>query len=335
MTNTERATVRSVAAEAGVSVATVSYVLRGVDKRIPPDTQSRVRAIAEKQGYQPNRAAQAMRTGRNGLVALSLRMLSDPWSLSTADAVGDAAQVKGLNAVILTGRQWWEGVEAMRPDVAYVDGLTNDPLEAERVEKLVASGQRLVIFSHTALEPAGFDVVHSDPGSTMRELADVVTRHTRDVAFLIPASYRESEPERFSGYAEAVRDGVIAADRTYVYDGSRLSAFRTALTILREDNRPRAIMCNTDYAALAVIQAAHLLGIEVPRDLVVTGFGDSTEAELAIPSLTTAGPEDFHRKQAEIIVDAATSRRALGETHRLPWIVQERDSTQNGQELPA
>lgn len=323
-----RPTLRSVAEAAGVSIATVSLVLRGKGA-IPAATADRVRDAAERLGYRPNRAAQAMKTGRTGIVLLSLTMVTDPWSVSVADAVGEAAARRGLVALTQGPKDWFETIAAVQPDVAYVDSPPPGRHTLTRLERLVERGQRTVVFSDE-LEPAGYDVVRSDGAPGVGLVLGAVLPHTDDVAYLRPlpaGGPSRTQGVRHRAYLDAVASGAVARDRTVDYDGSRTSAFRAALTLLTGPDRPGAVVANTDYAALAALAAAQYAGLRVPDDLLVAGLGNSREAADSTPSLTSAGPVDFFARQAALILDAAAARPGPGRLHPFSWHLHERAST--------
>ncbi|QIK71633.1 LacI family transcriptional regulator [Propioniciclava coleopterorum] len=324
-----RSTLRSVAEAAGVSAATVSLVLRDKPHAIPTSTVDRVRRAAAEQGYRPNRAAQAMRTGRTGLVLLSLRMMTDPWALAVADTIGEAAEGSGATALVQSRGDWFDTVLRLQPDVAYLDSPTPGAETARRLAELVARGQRLVVFSDT-LAADGFDVIRSDAAPGTALVLDAILPHTGDVAYLRPTvggAVHPSQAARHDAYAAAVTAGRVERDRTTDYDGSRTSAFGAALRLLSSPGRPAAILGNTDYAALAALQAAQYLGLRVPDDVMVAGLGNTAEAAQAAPALTTAGPEDFFARQAAIVLDAASRDAGTGTLHTFPWRLYPRRST--------
>lgn len=134
-----RPTLRMVAERAGVSIATVSYVFSGRSgaasgSGVAAETSARVLAAAEELNYRPNRAARAVRTGRSGMVQLSLNMLSDPWSLAVADAVNIEADRRGLTTLILASGDWYRALDRVESDVAYLDGLGDDDEARDRVQ---------------------------------------------------------------------------------------------------------------------------------------------------------------------------------------------------------
>ncbi|BCW51412.1 LacI family DNA-binding transcriptional regulator [Arthrobacter sp. StoSoilB13] len=160
-----RPTIRMVAELAGVSTATVSYVLSGrrgdAGPGVSDPTAEKVKAVAERLGYRPNQAARAIRTGRTNTVILSLTMLSDPWSLSVIEAVQKAAAPLGITPMILGDADWVKVLGTHNADAVFVDAVRPDQRDALR--KLAEHGTTLVVFDE-GLEPDGFDVIRSIAG---------------------------------------------------------------------------------------------------------------------------------------------------------------------------
>lgn len=318
-----RPTIRTVAEAVGVSTATVSYVLGG-KPGIPKETAERVFAAVRQLGYRPNRAAQSMRTGRSGLILLSLRMLSDPWALSVSGSVGQQARAAGLMPLILGDGDWADAVLQLDPDVAYLDSPELEPRHEELLAGLVARGQRMVVFSEV-LQPNGFDVIRSPALHGAELVLEHLLSLTDNVVCLASRDNLRAGAtpiSRLRPYRQALAAGRIRDGRIEEFDGTPPDALRVAISILRRDDRPQAIHALTDYVGLAVIQAAQSLGLVVGRDLLVTGLGSSLGAAAAIPSLTTAGPEDFFERQAALLIEA--SQRPApgpgeGRVHEFPW----------------
>lgn len=327
---------KAVAQEAGVSTATVSYVLSGRaggGPGISEATVARVHEAVQRLGYRPNTSARAIRTGRTGLIHLSLHMLSDPWSLAVAAAVNEAANAEGLTTMILADGDWSSALAAQRADVAYIDGIGADRREAERrLASLVASGQKLVVFDEW-LEPDGFDVIRSDalPGCRLA-VEHLLERHVDIGCLTTRNSFRSDGRTRYSEYRDALaRRGLpVREDRVAFFEDTQASAFTAAVELLSRDDRPTAIYATTDFAAIAVVNAAHRLGLRVPHDVAVIGVGNTPDARLIEPALSTVGPLDFYRRQAQIIVDRALEKPAEsadGELHSFAWSLIAREST--------
>ena len=326
-----RPTLRMVAERAGVSIATVSYVFSGRSgaasgSGVAAETSARVLAAAEELNYRPNRAARAVRTGRSGMVQLSLNMLSDPWSLAVADAVNIEADRRGLTTLILASGDWYRALDRVESDVAYLDGLGDDDEARDRVRDLAARGQRLVVFDER-LEADGFDVIRSEalPGCELA-MAHLLERHTA-IGCLTGVSARRRalrQRTRYSVYIESMAArGLTHEDRwTQEFSETQGSAFEAAVRLLTGERRPTAIYATTDFAGIAAINAAQMLGLSVPHDVSIVGVGNTPRARDVGPTLTTVGPTDFYRRQARIIVDRAIAGDSDPyRVHEFPWVL--------------
>src|SRR5579871_5713214 len=94
------ATIREVAAKAGVSIATVSYVLNG-SRRVRPQTEQRVLWAARELGYAPNLAAKSLVSGRSSIVGLVVPDIGNPFFPEITKAFQEAAGMAGLEAMVM------------------------------------------------------------------------------------------------------------------------------------------------------------------------------------------------------------------------------------------
>lgn len=320
-----RPTLRMVADLAGVSTATVSYVFSGRsggDSGVAVPTAKRVLEAAEQLNYRPNRAARTIRTGRSGTVQLSLHMLSDPWSLAVAAAVNEEANRHGLTTLILADGDWYAALDRVESDVAYLDRAVDTDDGKRKLQALVERGQRLVVFSET-LEPDGYDVIRSDAMPGCYLAMDHLLEHHAAVGCLVSErAVRSPEHSRYAPYLERMREHGLPINpaHTASYGGTQASAFTAAVALLSQKHRPTAVYETTDFAAIAAINAAHMLGLRVPHDVAVIGVGNTPDAQAVGPTLTTVGPTDFYVHQAEIIVARALEPAAdTPRLHDFTW----------------
>ena len=326
-----RPTLKTVAREAGVSTTTVSFVLSGRDAGISEATAQRVHEAVKRLGYYPNSSARAVRTGRTGLVMLSLNMLSDPWSLALAAAANTAAKEAGLTSMILADGDWFSALELQRADVAYI-GLGPDlAADQQRLATMVGRGQKVVVFDDL-LDPKGFDVIRSKslPGCRIA-MEHLLERHT-DIACLTSRVNANNSPSRLTVYRDAMAAAglEVREDRVGVYEETQAEAYAVALDLLSSPEQPTALYATTDFAAIAAINAAHRLGIRVPQDVAIIGVGNTPDAGLTEPSLSTVGPVDQFERIADIIVKRALEgpgEVGEGTLHELDWSLIEREST--------
>ncbi|WP_427017519.1 LacI family DNA-binding transcriptional regulator [Pseudarthrobacter sp. P1] len=326
-----RPTIKLVASEAGVSTATVSYVLSGrpgsaSGPGVSAGTIERVQAAAQKLGYRPNQAARTIRTGKTNLMVLSLTLLSDPWSLSVSRAVSAAAQRKGITSMILADADWRTALANQNADVVFIDdaGLDGD---AELLAEM-AQRQKLVVFSET-LEPNGFDVIRSVTGLTYSLAVDHLARtHRRIGCLTYPRARAGGRSVRYGAYVDGLERAGIAFREDYVAEfvPDPISAFEAAMTLLQRPDRPTAIYAIADYAAIAVVHAAQRLQLRVPEDVAVMGVGNTMEGELMTPSLSTVGPVDFFDRLADFLLSRAEGTAEAPQVLEFPWRLFVRDS---------
>lgn len=324
-----RPTMKDVAEHAGVSVATVSYVLSGRTGGGPgvrPETVDAVTRAARTIGYTANQAARTVRTGRSNLALLSLTMLADPWCQSVSAAVNLAAARAGLRALVLADGDWADLLAGYPVDVAFIDGA--GPEDRDRLRALARRGLRLVVFSDD-LDPDGFDVIRSPalPGCALA-VEHLLQRHTR-IGCLASGSERRPT-RRLEPYRRGLDSAgvaVLPGDVAY-FDQDPSSAFGAALRLLDRPDRPTAVYATTDFAAIAAVNAAHQLGLTVPHDVAIIGAGNADECERTSPTLTSVGPVDFFTGLGDLLVRIAQDPAAHEpRRHDHPWTLHPRGST--------
>jgi LacI family transcriptional regulator len=326
-----RPTQRDIAERAGVSTATVSYVLSGRSgaKPPPPETRERVlRAVAET-GYQLDQAGRSLRRQRTDVVALMYPAPSSPWSDRLAEELQVAAAERGFAVValpVITSASAPAILRILRQ--RYIDGavlLPDCPLDGPELTALAVQGRSLVVFDDH-LEPAGFDVVRQNRANACRAAIErLITAGHRRIAFLAHAddhgdpladvklrSYRDGLAARgIAEHPELVR---AVAD-------SRSDAYAAVRDLLRLPDPPTALLSASDRAAIDGIWAARDLGVTVPGRLAVIGIGNIPEGLMISPALTTVGAAalDFSREVARLFerldAGAALPGRELGS----PW----------------
>ncbi|MFK0001651.1 LacI family DNA-binding transcriptional regulator [Paenarthrobacter sp. NPDC090522] len=325
-----RPTIRMVAELAGVSTATVSYVMSGRrgdgGPGVSDPTAEKVKAAAERLGYRPNQAARAIRTGRTNTVILSLTMLSDPWSLSVIEAVQRAAEPLGITPMILGDADWVKVLGTHNADAVFVDAVREDQTAALR--KLAGHGTTLVVFNE-ALEPEGFDVIRSIAEPGCRMAVEHLLHGHRRIACLTPATAAgTSGGSRYRAYSEALAAAGIDERDDYVglFDGTTSGAFAATTKLLGLPDRPTAIYATTDFAAVSAINAAQRLGLAVGQDVDIIGVGNTVEGERMSPSLSTVGPVDFFDKLARLLLQRATGAGDAPTVLDFPWHLFVRES---------
>ncbi|HEV7168509.1 MAG TPA: LacI family DNA-binding transcriptional regulator [Micrococcaceae bacterium] len=346
-------TIRDVAAKAGVSLTTVSYVLSGRvggTTRISKPTEDRVRAAVRELGYVANRAAQGMRRGKTDMVAVSVGDLERPWDRALASAAARILPQQGYQPVILLGDlAWRDFMLAGGADGLILGYISENSRQDHTMKELARRGVPQVVVSQT-MQPQGFDVLAPEPEQGFADaMAYLTGRHARIGCLRRSEGGPErGRPSRYSRYVQGLKRAGLRVDQALVRTSlhQRHRAHQVALELLGLDDPPTALLCTDDMEALAAARAAARLGIRIPEDLEIIGAGNSVEGQEADPALSTVGPEPIFDEVVHMLVrrlarldDAdgdggysggGFSGVAEGERRPAPWRLHHRGTTVAG-----
>jgi DNA-binding LacI/PurR family transcriptional regulator len=213
-------------------------------------------------------------------------------------------------------------------DGAIIDSAT---IMADDLTPLMQANVALVVISNHLTAGPGFDVVRTTEAEASFEAAlYLLDRGHRRIAFLGHSDARWPHYERFSSYLRALESRGIPIDDGLIRGGagSREQSHAAAMELLRLPNRPAAILAASDIGAISVIWAARDLGLRVPEDVAVMGFGNIPEGEIVRPSLTTVGPVHLQFGDVAELLFSRLKGEAppAGRVHHHPWALIRRGS---------
>jgi LacI family transcriptional regulator len=281
-----RPTISDVAREAGVSIATVSRVMRRNDS-VSPALAERVREAAERLGYRPSPVARGLALGESRMIGVFVPQLSNPYFHLTLKAIAGGTNEDGYRLLVQESDDVTED-EAEIVDTLYrhADGviMLAPRMPDEQLRVLVDQHPRLVCAGRMALS-AGIPSVATDCHSAMLDMARTLARlGHRKVAFVSGRHESWYNMERWRAVQRAAEFGIEAVR---VQGGYSVEEGRAA-TDRALEHEPTAIMASNDLAAIGVLSRLRELGISVPEAISVTGFDDIPFAAHSDPPLTTA-----------------------------------------------
>lgn len=289
------ATIKDVASRAGVSTATVSYVLNGTGT-VTVETRRRVMEAVAELDYQPNHAARSLRTRSRtiGLVLPALAdRLADPAVAEIVAGLAQAAAARGyylLLASLGPGEQA-QALEARLARSGRVDGLVLLDMRADdgRAGALRAGGVPAV-YAGPELPEAGGPHVALDLEAGARAAAQhlVALGHRRVALIALPSELADSEPF-YQGYTAALEAAGIEPDPTLIVEAgaSQDDGFAAMQELLGMPEAPTAVLAASDALAFGAMHALRDAGRDVGRDVSLVGCGDVPLAAHTHPPLTT------------------------------------------------
>jgi len=305
-------TIRDVAREAGVSVATASRVLNGKDI-VRPLTRDRILSVMAELGFSPSPAARRLSLGRTLTIGVVVSFLTRPQA---------AERLRGVDAVLADSEfdLVIYNVESVQKRDHYLETLATSqradgllvmslPPAPGTTETLGASPVPVVFIDvHTPSVDRLPRVVGDDVRGGSLAARHLLDLGHRSIAFIgdalaDPFGFTSSR-DRERGFREELASAGIEVPADWIGHGAhgRYEARDLARRMLTSEHRPTAIFTASDTQALGVIAAARELGLHVPDDLSVVGYDDVEAADYV--GLTTVRQQLFEsgRRGAEILL---------------------------------
>jgi LacI family transcriptional regulator len=315
-------TIRHVAAEAGVSLQTVSRVINN-EPNVGAETRARVLLAVEKLGYVPSIAAQRL-GGRRSYLILALndrdRTIAE-WQARQGGDWVDQMLLGGMLKCAEHGyrmilelvdthsdqieRELAATIAALQPD-----GVILTPPHSENLQirdLLHAHGIPFVRIGSRGPGP-GFSVSMDDVGSAREATRHLIDLGHRRIGFIAGSQAYSLSAWRVEGWQAAMADaGLNAAGLLAQGDFGYSSGLAAAEALLALEPPPTAIIASNDQMALAALEVARGRGLEVPDDLSLVSFDNTPVVSFNRPRLTAVDQPiaETFSKAVELLIDAA------------------------------
>jgi len=290
-------TIRDVAKESGVSVATVSYVLNNGPRAVRPETRERVVSTMRRLNYHPNAVARSLVRKRTHMMGILVgdeqsEIVNNNYYAGVLAGVFAGARQRGYNITFLTAASTDQDIEhhirAQRPDAML---MIAPRLGQDLPKRLKSVGVPLgVVGAGDSYEDDAAICVDVDNWAGMRlGMQHLWERGHRKIVYAIGAPNQESTQVRRMVFEQVLREwGVEPSEHDFIAHSFHKEVVYTAVEQrLQQASLPTAIFAGNDGIALAALQAARDLGRRVPEDIAVIGYDDWPIASYMTPGLTT------------------------------------------------
>jgi LacI family transcriptional regulator len=321
----KRATVRDVAEQAAVSVATVSRWLNGAIK-LPEVTAERIRRAVVLLRYEPNLHARRLSLGRTDTLALVVPDITDPFFALLAGSVEASAESLGFGIVLCAtlNRPTREVDYIGRVYRNHVDGLlfaTNHPDDGTL--RAAMQGQSNVVLLDEDVHGVTAPKVFCDNQAGGREATThLIAAGHRRIGFVGGVAGVMSAVERCEGYATALQAANILFDPALIdFGGYTAEQGRSAARrLLRLPEPPTAIFASSDQIAIGVLEVLREAGISVPAEMSIVAYDDVAPFTFFLPALTAVRQPvaDMGRRGVERLVGHLINTSADTTEERLP-----------------
>ncbi|MFH5823662.1 LacI family DNA-binding transcriptional regulator [Georgenia sp. AZ-5] len=286
------ATIRDVAAAAGVSVATVSRVTTDGGYPVGAQTRARVLAAIEELNYRPNALAGGLHQKNSRLIGVIAPDMSNPYYPEVTRGIEDVANEHGYQ-VLLCSTDRDPGKAR-----SYIDALLK-----KRVAGLaIIGGGNEVSLEHRDVASYGASAVYigrpSSRFSTVRaentRAAVEMTEHLislghRTIAFIAGNKDSSATTARQRGWHRAMTAHGLAAGPALAESGgyTEKGGYDAASALMRREEKPTAVFAANDRMAIGAMAALADMGLRIPADVAVVGFDDIPMSAYVRPALTS------------------------------------------------
>ena len=288
-----RTSLKDLATELGVSIATVSRALRS-SPEIGKDMQQRVKDLAKKLNYRPNPFAQSLRKEAPKVIGVVVPNLVTHYYAAVLDGIEDEARREGYSVISANSHERFED-EAHAIDNfinMHVEGiiacLAQSTTDYSHFEELASMGIPLVFFGRTCMSEQFSSVTANGDEAAQKATQHLIDTGSKRIAFLGGPNHLDMVVRRKHGYLEALRENRIPIDRSLVICDKidYQQALQRTEELLRRDERPDAILAFNDIITFAAFTAIKNCGLRIPNDVALIGFTDDVHAEYVTPRMS-------------------------------------------------
>ncbi|NPD92955.1 LacI family DNA-binding transcriptional regulator [Xylanibacter muris] len=293
MNKKHRTSLKDLAKELGVSIATVSRALRN-SPEIGKDMQDKVKALAVKLNYRPNPFARSLRREAPKMIGVIVPNLVTHYYAAVLDGIEDEARKAGYSIISANSHEDCI-TEARITDNfinLHVEGiiacLAQNTTDYKHFNEVADIGIPLVFFGRTCMTDRFSTVTANGDEAAQQATQHLIDTGSRRIAFIGGPNHLDMVKRRKHGYLEALRDNNIPIERELVFCNKidydvALSACTEMLT---RENRPDAILAFNDIITFAAFNAIKKQHLRIPDDVALIGFTDDVHAEYVTPRMS-------------------------------------------------
>ncbi len=338
----KRPTQQDVAKLAGVSRATVSYVINGLaDGQIPisEETRQAVIVAVKELGYAPDARAQALRSGNTKIIGLIIPDIHNPHYWDFVDGAEQESRASGYHLLLSAtsfnskyAEDIFDGLAHRRIDGLILCGSFNiQSLKAQNALTQLLNRQLPLVEMRDNYNLES-DCVVSDYGAPTREVMSyLLSMQHRRIGMIYGADEPSLAEDRKTAYEESLQAaGLLLDPNLFVECGPSIEdGYQAALKLLGTHSRPTAVIAINDLLAIGVLRAASDLGLKIPEDLSLVGYDNILISNYLVPRLTTVSKDAVlaGREALKLVIERIQNPALPNRRREIPARLVIREST--------
>ncbi|HTE43459.1 MAG TPA: LacI family DNA-binding transcriptional regulator [Steroidobacteraceae bacterium] len=284
------ATLKDVAREARVSMASVSRAINGTGA-VTPEIRTRILEAASRLHYVPNSGAQSLMTRRTRMIGVLLPRFHGEFFSELIRGIDAAARARGLHLLVSTAHDAVaETGDALRAMIGRVDGaLVMLPhVDGRFIRETIHTALPMVLLSTADADHTHTSVYVDNYGGACALMRHLIAIGCKRIVHIAGPAENMDAQERLRGYRDTLAELLPNAPE-YLLQGdfNEDSGYKAGQLLLSTSGRPDAVFAANDMMAIGCMSALLDAGLQLPRDMAVVGFDDIPTAKFVRPPLTT------------------------------------------------
>jgi DNA-binding LacI/PurR family transcriptional regulator len=307
-------TMKDIAEELGVSVATVSRALQD-SPRISREQRERIQQYARKHNFFPNALAGSLRRSRQEpvrIIGVIVPQIAHYYFATILSGIEEEATLRGYRIMVAQSDERYE--REVRICQSFLENRVcgvivsqaKDTARYEHFRQLQEAGLPLVFYDRICTGLNTNRAVVDDYQGALTAVKHLIQTGCRRIAFYGSSMRLEISKNRYNGYRDALLEaGIQPDDSLFLECDNSEAAEQVTPQLLQREDRPDAIFAVNDETAVSVLYVAKHMGLRIPEDLSICGFTNSARSIACDPKLTTVEQRGSRvgKEAVDILVD--------------------------------
>ncbi len=296
MTEKANITMKDIARELGVSVATVSRALQD-SPLISPEQRERIKSYAREHNFIPNVVAESLRRSRvapQKIIGVIVPQIAHYYFSTILSGMEEEASAHGYSIIAAQSAEQYEReVKICESFLGHrvcgvIVSQAKDTFRYEHFQKLLDNHMPIVFYDRICTGLNTSRVVVDDYQGAFTAVTHLIQTGCRRIAFYGSGMQLEISKNRYNGYRDALlKNGLTPDPSLHLECDNRADAEALTPSLLRRPDRPDAIFAVNDDTAIGILYTAKHMGLRIPDDLSICGFTNGERAIACDPMLTT------------------------------------------------
>lgn len=289
-------TMRDIAKEFGISVATVSRALKD-SPRISAERRAAIQQYAREHNFAPNVIAESLRHSRVKpikVIGVIIPEFTHFYFSSVLSGIEQEASARGYRIMVAQSDECYEREVKICQSFfenkvcGVIVSQAKDTQRYDHFQRLIDAGVPLVFYDRICTGVNASRVVVDDYMGAFNAVTHLIETGCHRIAFYGSSMTLEISKNRYNGYRDALlKHGVLPDDSLIRFCDNRADAEAITPEILQMENRPDGFFAVNDDTAIGILYTAKRMGLRVPDDVSICGFTNGQRAVACDPMLTT------------------------------------------------